>query len=101
MGRPDVRNNRSAFTSQWEKKQQALSSQEEGNLIPRQVPVHMNITGHEVGGIRFTLERNTESMADRTVGTITPGQIGGAHRLLSTICVTKLGAHAVGVLLER
>jgi hypothetical protein len=69
-------------------------------LIPRQLPVNLDICRHEVGGIIVTRERDTECVANRTVGAIAGDEIGGVGRFLSAVGMLKRCAHPVFVLLE-
>src|SRR5262249_57486622 len=83
-----------------EKGEHTLGSEEKGVLIPRQLPVNLDICRHEIGGIILTRERDTECVANRTVGAVAGDEIGGVGRFLSAAGRLKRCAHPVFVLLE-
>src|SRR5262249_7875015 len=90
----------SASSRQREKGEHTLGSEEKGVLIPRQLPVNLDICRHEIGGIILTRERDTECVANRTVGAVAGDEIGGVGRFLSAAGRLKRCAHPVFVLLE-
>src|SRR6267142_6030348 len=67
LGWANIGSNGSASSRQREKGEHTLSSEEKGELIPRQLPVNLHICHHEIGGIIVTRERDTECAANRTV----------------------------------
>src|SRR5438105_6009801 len=91
----------SASSRQREKGEHTLGSEEKGELIPRQLPVNLDICHHEIGGIIVTRERATECVANRTVGAVAGDKIGDVGRFLSAVGRLKRCAHPVFVLLER
>src|SRR5262249_47550674 len=78
-----------------------LGSEEKGVLIPRQLPVNLDICRHEIGGIIVTRERDTECVANRTVGAVAGNEIGDVGHFLFAIGRLKRCAPPVFVLLER
>src|SRR5262245_39267846 len=78
-----------------------LAAKKKACLIPRQLPVNLDIRRHEIGGIIVTRERDTECVANRTVGAVAGDEIGGVGRFLSAVGKLKRCAHPVFVLLER
>ena len=70
-------------------------------MIPRQIPVNLDICRHEIGGIIVTRERDAECVANGTVGAVAGDEIGDVGRFLSAVGRPKRCAHAVFVLLER
>ena len=59
LGWANIGSESSASSRQREKGEHALGSEEKGVLIPRQLPVNLDICGHEIGGIIVTRERDT------------------------------------------
>jgi hypothetical protein len=70
-------------------------------MIPRQLPVNLDICCYEIGGIIGTKERDTECVANRTVGAVAGDEIGDVGRFLPAVGRLKRCAHPVFVLLER
>src|SRR5215510_15757602 len=101
LGWTNIGSDGSASPRQREKGEHTLGSEEEGVLIPRQLPVNLDICRHEIGGIIVTRERHTECMANRTVRAVAGDEIGGVGRFLSAVGRLKRCAHPVFVLLER
>src|SRR5262249_40505431 len=91
----------SASSRQREKGEHTLGSEEKGVLIPWQRPVDLDICGHEIGGIIATRERDTECVANRTVGAVAGDEVGDMRRFLSAVGWLKRRAPPVFVLLER
>src|SRR5262245_15886933 len=85
LGWANIGNEGSAASQHREKGENTLGSEEEGVLIPRQLPVNLNICRHEIGGIIVTTERHTECMANRTVRAVAGDEIGGVGRFLSAV----------------
>src|SRR5215813_1441941 len=75
LGWVNIGSEGSASSRQGEKGDHTLRSEEKGVLIPRQVPVNLDICRHEIGGIIVTLERDTECMANQTVGAVAVDEI--------------------------
>src|SRR5262245_49541467 len=101
LGRADIGNEGSASSRQRKKGEHTLGSEEKGQFIPRQHPVNLDICRSEIGGIIVTRERDTECVANGTVGTVAGDEIGDLGRLLPAPGTLKRCAHAVFVLLER
>ena len=101
LGWADIGNEGSTSSWQGEKGEHTLGSEEKGVLIPRQLPVNLDICRHEIGGIIVTRERDTECVANRTVGAVAGDEIGDVGRLLPAVGRLKRCAHSVFVLLER
>src|SRR3954471_5867862 len=100
LGWANIGSNGSAPSRQREKGEHAFRSEEKGELIPRQLPVNPDIRHHEIGGIIVTRERDTECVANRTVGAVASDEIGDVDRFLSAVGRLKRCAHPVFVLLE-
>ena len=101
LGWANIGSDGSASSRQREKGEHTLGSEEKGELIPRQLPVNLDICHHEIGGIIVTRERDTECVANRTVGAVAGDKIGDVGRFLSAVGRLKRCAHPVFVLLER
>ena len=101
LGWANIGSEGSASTRQRKKGKHPLGSEEKGVLIPRQLPVNLDICRHEIGGIIVTRERDTECVANRTVGAVAGDEIGDVGRFLSAVGRLKRCAHPVFVLLER
>src|SRR5215469_17994349 len=101
LGWADIGSDGSAPSRQREKGEHTLGSEEKGELIPRQLPVNLDICHHEIGGIIVTRERDTECVANRTVGAVAGDEIGDVGRFPSAVGRLKRCAHPVFVLLER
>ena len=101
LGWANIGSEGSASSRQREKGEHTLGSEEKGVLIPRQLPVDLDICRHEIGGIIVTGERDTECLANRTVGAVAGDEIGDVGRFLSAVGRLKRCAHPVFVLLER
>src|SRR5204863_5607123 len=101
LGWANIGSNRSASSRQREKGEHTLGSEEKGELIPRQLPVNLDICHHEIGGIIVSRDRDSECVANRTVGAVAGDKIGDVGRVLSAVGRLKRGAHDVFVLLER
>src|SRR5262249_17206034 len=101
LGSANIGSEGSASSRQREKGEHTLGSEEKGVLIPRQLPVNLDICRHEIGGIIVTRERDTERVANRTVGAVAADEIGDVGRFLCPVGRLKRCAHAVFVLLER
>src|SRR5215468_7401143 len=101
LGWANIGSEGSASSRQWEKGEHTLGSEEKGVFIPRQHPVNLDICRHEIGGIIVTRERDTQCVANATVGAVAGDQIGDVGRLLSAVGRLEGCAHAVFVLLER
>src|SRR5262249_2290273 len=101
LGWANIGSEGSASSRQRETGEHTLGSEKKGVLIPRQLPVNLDICRHEIGGIIVTRERDTECMANQTVGAVAGDEIGDAGRFLSAIGRLKRCAHPVFVLLER
>src|SRR4029450_6487708 len=100
-GWPNIGSGGSASSRQREKGEHTLGSEEKGVLIPRQLPVNLEICRHKIGGIIVTRERDTECVANPTVGAVAGDEIGDVSRFLSAVGRLKRCAHPVFVLLER
>src|SRR5215218_8991375 len=100
LGWANIGSNGRASSRQREKGEHTLRSEEKGELIPRQLPVNLDIRHHEIGGIIVTRERDTECVANRTVGAVAGDEIGDVSRFLSAVGRLKRCAHSVFVLLE-
>src|SRR5437870_444181 len=70
LGWANIGSEGSASTRQRKKGKHPLGSEEKGVLIPRQLPVNLDVCRHEIGGIIVTKERDTECVANRTVGAV-------------------------------
>src|SRR5262245_9304081 len=101
LGCADIGHEGSASSRQRERGQHTLGSEEKCLFIPRQLPVNVDICRHEISGIIVTRERDTECVANRTVGAVAGNEIGDVGRFLSPVGMLKRCAHAVFVLLER
>jgi hypothetical protein len=101
LGWANIGSEGSASSRQREKGEHALGGEEKGVLIPRQLPINVDICRHEIGGVIVTRERDTECVANRTVGAVAGDEIGDAGRFLSAVGRLKRCAHPVFVLLER
>src|SRR5262245_54578953 len=101
LGWANIGSNGSASSRQREKGEHTLGSEEKGELIPRQLPVDLDICHHEIGGIIVTRERDAECVADRTMGAVAGDEIRDVGRFLSAVGRLKRCAHSVFVLLER
>src|SRR5262245_50246467 len=101
LRRANIGSEGGAPSRQREKGEHTLGSEEKGVLIPRQLPVNLDICRHEIGGIIVTSERDTECVAKRTVGAVAGNEIGDVGRFLFAIGRLKRCAHPVFVLLER
>src|SRR5262245_55506893 len=101
LGWANIGSEGSASCRQREKGEHTLGSEEKGVLIPRQLPVNLDICRHEIGGIIVTRERDTECVANRTVGAVAGDEIRDVGRFLSAVGRLKRCAHPVFVLLER
>src|SRR4029077_19144227 len=66
----DIGSEGSASSRQREKSEHTVARKEKGVLVPRQLPVNLDIRRHEIGGIIVTSERDTECVANRTVGAV-------------------------------
>src|SRR6516162_8533072 len=100
LGWANIGSEGSASSRQREKGEHTLGSEEKGVLIPRQLPVNLDICRHEIGGIIVTRERDTECVANRTVDAVAADEIGDVGRFLSAVGRLKRCAHPVFVLLE-
>src|SRR4029450_3791588 len=85
LGWADIGSEGGASSRQREKGEHTLISEEKGVLIPRQLPVNLDICRHEIGGIIVTRERDAECVANRTVGAVAGDEIGDLGRLLSAV----------------
>jgi hypothetical protein len=101
LGWANIGSDGSSSSRQREKGEHTLGSEEKGELIPRQLPVNLDICHHKIGGIIVTRERDTECMANRAVGAVAGDEIGDADRFLSAVGRLKRCAHPGFVLLER
>src|SRR5215467_15646808 len=101
LGWANIGSEGSASSRQREKGEHTLGCEEKGVLIPRQVPVNLDICRHEIGGIIVTGERDTECVANGTVGAVAGDEIGDVGRFLSAVGRLKCCTHPVFVLLER
>src|SRR5262245_53786044 len=99
LGWANIGSDGSASSRQREKGEHTLGSEEKGVLIPRQFPVNLDICRHEIGGIIVTRERDTERVANRTVGAVAGNEIGDVGRFLSAVGRLKRCAHPGFVLL--
>src|SRR3954464_7785264 len=95
LGGANIGSEGSASSRQREKCEHTLGSEEKGVLIPRQLPVNLDIGRDEIGRIIVTRERDTECVANRTVGAIAGDKIGGVGRFLSAVGGLKRCAHPV------
>src|SRR5438045_9135225 len=100
LGWANIGSDGSASSRQREKGEHTLGSEEKGELIPRQLPVNLDICHHEIGGIIVTRERDTECVANRTVGAVAGDKIGDVGRFLSAVRRLKPCAHRVCVLVD-
>src|SRR5499427_10348398 len=100
LRRANIGSEGGASSRQREKGEHTLGSEKKGVLIPRQLPVNLDICRHEIGGIIVTRERDTECVANRTVGAVAGDEIGGVGRFLSAVGKLKGSAPPVFVLLK-
>src|SRR6516165_7320321 len=100
LGWANIGSEGSASSRQREKGEHTLGSEEKGVLIPRQLPVNLDICRHEIGGIIVTREQDTECMANGTVGAVAGDEIRGVGRFLSAVGRLKRCAHPVFALFE-
>src|SRR4029453_12925186 len=101
LGWANIGSEGSASPRQREKGEHTLGSEEKGVLIPRQLPVNLDICRHEIGGIIVTRERDTECVANRTVCAVAGDEIGDVGRFLSAVGKLKRCAPPVFVLPAR
>src|SRR5262245_48200945 len=101
LGRANIGSEGRASSRQREKGEHTLGSEEKGVLIPRQVPVNLDICRHEIGGVIVTREPDTECVANETMGAVAGDEIGDGGCFLSAVGRLKRCAHPVFVLLER
>src|SRR5215471_14400635 len=99
LRRANIGSDGSASSRQREKGEHTLGSEKKGELIPRQLPVNLDICHHEIGGIIVTRERDTEGVANRTVRAVAGDEIGDVDRFRSAVGRLKRCAHPVFVLL--
>src|SRR5262245_31054038 len=85
LGWANIGSEGSASSRQREKGEHTLGSEEKGVLIPRQLPVNLDICRHEIGGIIVTRERDTECVANRTVCAVAGDEVGDMGRFLSAV----------------
>ena len=100
LGRADIGSDGSASSRQREKGKHTLGSEEKGVMIPRQLPVNLDICCYEIGGIIGTQERDTERVANRTVGAVAGDEIRDVGCFLSALGGLKRCTHPVFVLLD-
>src|SRR5262249_35093033 len=100
LGWVNIGSEGSASSRQREKGEHTLGSEDKGGLVPRQLPVTLDMCLHEMGGIIVTRERDTECVATWTVGAVAADEIGDVGRFLSAVGRLKRCAHPVFVLLE-
>src|SRR5262249_30905288 len=101
LGWANIGSEGSASSRQREKGEHTLGCEEKGVLIPRQVPVNLDICRHEIGGLIVTGARDNGSVANGTVGAVAGDEIGDVGRFLSAVGRLKCCTHPVFVLLER
>src|SRR5438874_10168305 len=100
LGGANIGGEGSASSRQREKGEHTLGSEEKGVTIPRQLPVNLDICCYEIGGIIGTKERDTERVANRTVGAVAGDEIRDVGRFLSAVGGLKRCTHPVFVLLD-
>src|SRR5215813_2236647 len=101
LGWANIGSEGGASSRQRKKGEHTLTSEEKGLFIPRQLPVNLDICSHEIDGIIVTRERDTQCVANATVGAVAGDEIGDVCRLQSGVGSVEGCAHALFVLLER
>src|SRR5262249_42874369 len=101
LRRANIGSEGGASSRQREKGEHTLGSEEKGVLIPRQLPVNLDICRYEIGWIIVTRERDTECVANRTVGAVACPVPRPDSRRRSLSCDEEVGCVGVRSMIAR